>query len=186
MKGSNNTRILVECALMVALATILSKIEIPLWIQGGSVTLCSMLPIIAVSYRSGTKWGLLTALVFSFIQMMLGFQNVLYCKTLLTQAACILLDYILAYTALGLAMAIGSVLKPAIRSLVFGSAAVIFIRFICSFVSGILIWGEYAPAGTPVWLYSLTYNGGYMLPELILTVGAVILLQRLILPKAAA
>ena len=54
----------------------------------------------------------------------------------------------------------------------------IFGRFLCSFASGILIWGEYAPEGQPVWLYSLTYNGGYMLPELIITVAAAVLLAR--------
>ena len=49
-------------------------------------------------------------------------------------------------------------------------------RFLFHFVSGIIIWGEYAPAGVPVWLHSLTYNGSYMGFELIFTVsvGAVL------------
>ena len=40
----------------------------------------------------------------------------------------------------------------------------------CHFASGILIWDVYAPEGTPVWLYSFLYNGGYMAGELIITV----------------
>ena len=43
------------------------------------------------------------------------------------------------------------------------------------------LWGEYAPADTPVWLYSLTYNGGYMLPELIITAFGVFVLQKYLL-----
>ncbi|MBQ4625221.1 MAG: energy-coupled thiamine transporter ThiT [Clostridia bacterium] len=53
---------------------------------------------------------------------------------------------------------------------------IFFIRFFgfyyraCHFASGILIWDIYAPEGTPVWLYSFLYNGGYMAGELIITV----------------
>lgn len=54
------------------------------------------------------------------------------------------------------------------------------LRYLCSFLSGILIWGAYAPENMPVWLYSLTYNGSYMIPEAILsTVVAIILVKTL-------
>lgn len=174
----NKTRILVECALMIALATVLSKIEIPLWLQGGSITAASMLPILIVSYRHGVKWGLLTGFTHGAIQMMMGFHNVLYCKTLVAQIGCILLDYTLAYTVLGLAAGIGSSLPKSSQRLAAGMSAVIFGRFVFSFLSGILLWGGYAPEGTPVWIYSLVYNGGYMLPEWFVTLGAALLLDR--------
>ncbi len=178
MQATSKTRVLVECALMLALATVLSKIEIPLWLQGGSITLVSMLPILLVSFRHGVGWGLLTAFAHSLIQLMLGFQNVLYCTTLAAQIGCVLLDYVLAYTGLGLAVLFGRPFANRTLGVAAGSAAVIALRFICSFLSGILRWGGYAPEGTPVWLYSLTYNGGYMLPELVITVAAIVLLQK--------
>jgi thiamine transporter len=178
VRQTSKTRILVECALMLALATVLSKIEIPLWMQGGSITLASMLPILIVSFRHGVGWGLLTAFTHSLIQMMMGFHNVLYATTLAAQIGCILLDYVLGYTVLGLAKAFGSRFKSRVAGVAAGSSAVIALRFVFSFISGILLWGGYAPEGTPVWIYSLTYNGGYMLPELIITVAAAVLLAK--------
>lgn len=178
MQPTSKTRVLVECALLIALATVLSKIEIPLWMQGGSITLVSMLPILIASFRHGVGWGLLTAFTHSLIQLLMGFHNVLYATTLLSQFGVVLLDYVLAYTLLGLAKAFGRPFANRVTAVAAGSAAVIALRFVCSFLSGILLWGGYAPEGTPVWIYSLTYNGGYMLPELILTVAAAVLLEK--------
>ncbi len=58
-----------------------------------------------------------------------------------------------------------------------GSAAVCVLRFLCSFLSGVLIWGNLSD-GLPAWIYSLTYNGSYMLPEGIMTTIAVVLLYK--------
>ena len=91
-KTYSNTRILVEGALMIALATILSMIKIFEMPFGGSVTLLSMLPIVLMSFRHGTRWGLLTAFVHSVLQLVLGFSNIGYCSTFLSQVGCILLD----------------------------------------------------------------------------------------------
>ena len=55
----SKTRTLVECALMIAIGTILSMIKLIELPNGGSVTLLSMLPFILVSFRHGVKWGLL-------------------------------------------------------------------------------------------------------------------------------
>ena len=52
-----------------------------------------------------------------------------------------------------------------------------FLRFLCSFLSGVLIWGNLTD-GLPAWTYSLTYNGSYMLPETLLTMVAAVLLCR--------
>ena len=72
-KTYSKTRTLVECALMIALGTVLANIKIFEMPNGGSITLLSMLPFILVSYRHGTKWGLFTGFVNSLLQMLLGF-----------------------------------------------------------------------------------------------------------------
>lgn len=163
---------------MVALATILSFISLYRLPQGGDITAFAMLPIILMSYRNGPKWGILTGFVYSMIQLLLGIQNVLYCPTLLSQIGCILLDYVIPYTLLGTACVFAQPFKNKVLGVGFSTFIVCFIRFICSFLSGILLWGAYAPAGQPVWLYSLIYNGSYMLPETILTVFGAILICR--------
>ena len=104
MQKRSQTRILAECALCVAIACVLFAIKFQLP-YGGEITAFSMVPILLAAFRNGTKWGLLTAFVYSILQLFLGFQNVLYCKTLGAQALCILLDYVVAFTVLGLASA---------------------------------------------------------------------------------
>lgn len=69
------TRIMVECALMIALGTILANIKIYELPNGGSITLFSMVPFILVSFRHGVKWGLFTGFVNSLLQMLLGFMR---------------------------------------------------------------------------------------------------------------
>ena len=168
------TRIMVECALMIALGTILANIKIYELPNGGSITLFSMLPFIMISFRHGVKWGLFTGFVNSLLQMLLGFYAP-PAPGILPLVGMILLDYVLAFTLLGLAAAIA---KPFANKLVgvgVGTAAVCGIRFLCSFLSGVLIWGNLSD-GLPAWIYSLTYNGSYMLPETILTPVAAVLL----------
>ena len=71
--------------------------------HGGSITLFSMVPILLMSYRNGVKWGLMTAFVNSLVQFVQGLNNLAYCQTLTAQIGCVLLDYLLAFTVLGLA-----------------------------------------------------------------------------------
>ena len=102
-KTYSKTRTLVECALMIALGTVLANIKIFEMPNGGSITLLSMLPFILVSYRHGTKWGLFTGFVNSLLQMLLGFYAP-PAPGLLPLVGMILLDYVLAFTLLGLAV----------------------------------------------------------------------------------
>lgn len=171
----NTTLILVECALMIALSTVLSMFKLFEMPQGGSVTCASLVPLIIVSYRHGTKWGVGTAFAHSLLQMLIKF-DAPPAKTFWAFAAVVLLDYVVAFTCLGLASFFGKPFKNRAVSIAVGSAVVCFLRFLCSFASGILIWADYAPADMPVWLYSLTYNGGYMIPETIITVVVAIIL----------
>jgi thiamine transporter len=163
-----NTRILVECAMMIAVATVLSFIKVINLPQGGSVTCASMMPLILISYRHGVKWGVFTGFVHSLLQMLILFYAP-PANTLAAFAGVILLDYVLAFTVLGTASFFGKPLKNRATSVVLGTVIVTVFRFVCSFLSGILIWSSYAPEGTPIWIYSLTYNGSYMLPEIIIT-----------------
>lgn len=177
---STKTKTLVECALMIALATILGYIPIFELPQGGSITACSMMPLVVASFRHGPKWGLFTGFIFSLIQMLLGFENVLYCTTFGAMLLCILLDYVVAYTVMGLACVFGAPFKNTSVKTAVGTVVTGLLRYLCSFLSGILIWGGYAPEGMPVWLYSLTYNGSYMIPEIILTAVAAVIVMKVL------
>ncbi|MBR3271734.1 MAG: energy-coupled thiamine transporter ThiT, partial [Clostridia bacterium] len=76
---NHTVRRLVESALMIAVATVLSLIKIDLPF-GGGVTIVSMLPLILISHRYGWKWGLATAFVYSVAQLVLGLDNVAYAE----------------------------------------------------------------------------------------------------------
>ena len=165
-KSFSKTRILVECALMIALGTVLANIKIFELPNGGSITLFSMVPFILVSFRHGAKWGLFTGFVNSLLQMLLGFYAP-PAPGLLPLVGMILLDYVLAFTLLGLACVFAKPFQNRLLGAAVGSAVVCFIRFLCSFLSGVLIWGNLSD-GLPAWIYSLTYNGSYMLPAVVL------------------
>ena len=202
-KTRNNTRTLVECGLMIALATILSYIPIFELPHGGSITLVSMLPLIVVGFRHGAKWGLLTAFVHSLIQLMMGIKNLTYCQGIVAIVGCILLDYVLAFTILGLAGAIAKPIKNRMLAVGVGSIVVCLGRFICSFLSGYIVWKDYDYAfewmtefgwGEKIanmgenalcWLYSAVYNATYMIPEAILTTVVAVVLCA-VLPKLFA
>jgi len=183
---TNKTRTLVECALMIAIATVLSYIPLFQMPMGGDITLCSMAPLVIASLRHGVKWGVGTGLVHGFIQMMMGLQNVMYAQTFLAMAGVVLLDYLLAFAVMGLACVFAKGFSNRTAGYAAGTAIVGVLRFLCSFVSGILIWGAYAPEDTPVWIYSLIYNGSYMLPEMIIMTIAVVAVMRILEKKPSA
>lgn len=173
---------LVEGAVMVALAAVLSYIRVFTLPWGGSVTLLSMLPICVYSIRRGIKNGLFASFVFALIQLGQGAIDGLFGwgLTPVILIACIMLDYILPFTVLGFA---GVFRRKGTAGWVAGTALAVFMRFLLHFLSGIVIWHS---AGM-LWegfsteneyLYSLLYNGCYMLPELIFTVaGALVLFK---------
>lgn len=94
---NDKTRKLTETALLIALGTILSLIQFPgPWVNGGSITLCSMLPICIIGYRYGVRWGILGGVVYGLLQLLLGV-NALRGISLATVALSVLLDYLLAF-----------------------------------------------------------------------------------------
>ncbi len=173
---------LVECAIMIALAFVLDLLPLPRWPNGGSVSIVS-LPLIYISYRHGVKWGLITGFVDGVLQMIMGW-SAPPAGTFAAVIGCVLLDYLLAFTVLGSAalfVPMGG--KSRIAGYAVGAVWANLLRFVCSFLSGILLWGSYAPEGQPVWLYSLTYNGGYMIPNAIVAAVCIALLCALVDPQ---
>ena len=173
------TRRLVESALMIALATLLSEIKFGgLWAFGGGVTLCSMVPLILISYRRGVRWGSFTAFAYSLLQLLLGVDNLRYATGIGMAAVIILLDYIIAYTVIGAASMFRGRFRSRRTDILLGTVTTLGIRFLCHFITGWMIWGALWPNGfgmaAPV--YSLVYNGSYMLPETILTAAVCCLL----------
>lgn len=184
---------LVEGAVMVALATVLSFIQVYKLPWGGSITLLSMLPIAVYSIKRGIGYGFAASFVYSLVQFVQGIADGLFGwgLTPVMLAACILIDYILAFTVLGIA---GIFRKGGIAGWIGGTVLAVFGRFVCHFLSGVVIWHSFGELWTGFStdsevLYSLLYNGSYMLPEMIFTtIGAVALFtvpvtKKLLLPE---
>lgn len=139
-----------------------------------------MLPIILVSFRRGPAWSLLTAFVFSLIQLLLGVSDLTYCQTLGAVVGSVLLDFLIAFTVLGLAGLIAKPIPNRLAGVCVGTLSVCLLRYLCSFLSGYIVWKDYDYAfqwmtefgwGAQIasmgenalcWLYSAVYNGTYM------------------------
>ncbi len=169
------TQQLTETAIMIALATLLSYITIYSLPMGGSITMFAQVPIVILGYRYGFKWGAGAGLVYGILQMLLqGLGNFAYVKGAAAYIVLILADYAVAFAVLGIG---GAMFRKIVRnqtvSIALGAAAASLMRFICHFISGVTIWGEYADGWKSVWAYSFAYNGSYMLVEGAITVVGV-------------
>lgn len=165
-----------ESAIMLALATVLSMIPFLQLPMGGSITIFSMLPVLIIAYRYGMKWGFLVGITYGLIQMVLGLNNLTYATSPWAVICIILFDYLVAFGVLGFG---GLFRKLKIQSVGFalGTAVACTLRFLCHFITGITVWNMYAE-DMPVALYSLIYNGSYMLPETAITIviGVILML----------
>lgn len=199
------TRRLVESAILIGISTALVIVSslFPLSLPfGGSVTFMSMLPVILISYRYGIKWGIFCGFVFSIVHMLTGFKSVSAFflpgdnQMALWKALLVcLLDYVLAFTAVGLGGLFRNKFKNPALALSVGAIASLSITYLMHFISGVLFYGAWAEwfftqdsvKNLGAWVlehmsgfslaafYSLIYNGLYMVPEIIITViGAVI------------
>ena len=173
------TRKLVESAMLIAVGTVLSlvKIDMPM---GGGLTLCSMLPLVLVSHRHGWKWGTVTAFVYSVMQMLLGLDNVRYASSFIMAAGIVLLDYIVAYTVIGLSGLAEKFVKDGRIAVALGLACTFVLRFLCHFITGAWIWDALWPNefGMASLVYSAVYNGWYMGGELVLTLLVAMLVYK--------
>ncbi|SMG35210.1 energy-coupled thiamine transporter ThiT [Dethiosulfovibrio salsuginis] len=152
MKG--NTRILVEASLSVALAVTLSYVKLFRMPQGGSITLENV-PLLLFSLRYGLKAGFGAGAVAGLLQLMLG--------GYVAHPIQAVLDYPLAFAALGLA---GSFRHHHWAGIALGTVA----RLACHVASGVVFFASYAPVGQNPLVYSLVYNGSYMVPNMILSI----------------
>ena len=189
------TKELVTTAMLLAIATVLSifkPFELP---YGGGITIASMMPIILIAFCYGTKKGILAGFLFSIIQMLFshgtisaaflpGEDQMVFHKAILM----CLLDYTLAFTVLGLGGIFKGKVKNDVKAIFLGALLATFLRYVCHFFSGVILWGSYAEwffsqegfaFGASVLakysgmllsvIYSLVYNGLYMVPEIIIT-----------------
>ena len=126
----------------------------------------------------------LTAFAYSGLQLLTGWYAP-PAGTLLSFILCILLDYVIAFTVLGLSGFFASFFKKnQLFGYGFGAFCVCMLRFVCSFLSGAILWGEYITWGFEnVWAYSFVYNISYMLPNAILTAVIIIALCKVFNPK---
>ena len=153
-----NLRVLAESIVMVALATVLYFTRVFTFPEGGSVTLGSMTPLILLSLRRGARVGVTAGVVYGMV--------ILSLEPFIFSPIQVLLDYPIAFGALGLA---GLWRAQPIAATGLG----IFGRFLAHFVSGVVFFASFAPEGESPALYSAVYNASYLVPEFV--IGAVII-----------
>lgn len=177
------TRKITTTAILIAMGTVLSLITVYRAPFGGTVTAASMLPIILIGIFFGAKWGILGSVIYSVLQMITAGIAAPPVQDVLSYFEVIALDYVIAFGVLGLSGLFYDLFGKKSFSMPLAGGIVIFLRFLCHFVSGIIIWGIYAPAGQSPAVYSLLYNGSYMLFEFIITVAVIFLISKFISGK---
>ncbi len=168
---------LTESALMLAASFVLSLIPVVNMPFGGSVTLASMLPLVLIAYRHGTVWGLLTAFAGSLLQLLMGLNNLSYAVSAAAAVAIVMLDYLVAFTVLGLAGIFRKSGVSQTAAVTYGTILCCFLRYACHFASGVTVWRDISIPADQAILYSLGYNAAYMVPETIITVAAAVALS---------
>ena len=207
---TNKTKRLTESAMLLSVAIVLelcSKMFIPELPFGGQVTLVSMLPVVLISYRHGVKWGLVSGVAYAMIEMAIGAKTVTAAfqpgyfgdgVMLLNALIMCVLDYLVAFTVLGLGGIFRDRIENRGKALCCGAIVALGCRYLAHILSGYILfagWAEwfFTQEGFPTWgaglvvslsptalgmLYSIVYNGMYMIPEMILTSVAAVLIAR--------
>ena len=149
-----NTKMLAYGALSVALAFVLSCIRLFRMPNGGSVTPASMLPIMLYAAAFGVGPGFMAGLVYGVLQALQG-------GLMMMGIGQALLDYILAFTLLGLA---GLAKKlPESWGLYCAIIIAALARVLCHTLAGILFWN------TAPWA-SFVYNISYLGPDTVICI----------------
>lgn len=152
------TKQLVFSSMAMALAMVTSMIKLVDMPMGGSVTLFSMFFICLIGYWYGLKGGLMTAVAYGFLQLIVD-PYIISIPQMLT-------DYIFAFGALGLS----GIFSKSRHGLLKGYVAGVLGRYFFTFLSGMIFFGSYASSynmTAPV--YSLVYNGSYIGLEALFT-----------------
>lgn len=186
MKTKKNlTKILAEIAIMAALAFALDVLQggifRGLFPNGGSIGF-AMLPILVLTFRRGFKAGFLAALIMSFLQMLGGIYAVAdsWYMVLLQ----IILDYIIAYPLVAVAGIFYKAYhqsqnnKQKVKYLILGTILGGLLKLTSHYLAGVIFWSSSCPEGFlggPA-LFSLVYNGEYMLPNIIINAALLVLI----------
>ena len=172
-KMKKNTLALCEAGIMIALSTILAMLKLIDMPYGGSVTFAQMLPILIYAYRHGPKYGMGAAITASLIQLLLGLENFSYLPLVTWYSVVVLalLDYVVAYSAFGIAGFLKKKFSYS-NAMVISAVIACVIRYLCHVVSGFTAWAAFELPTSAVMLYSIGYNATYMIPETIVLVAA--------------
>lgn len=208
---TNKTKRITESAMLLAVAIVLelvSKMFIPEMPFGGQITLVSMLPIVLISYRHGVKWGLVAGVAYALLEMAIGAKTVAAAfqpgyfgdgVMLLNAFIMCILDYLVAFTCLGLGGVFRNKIENRGTALMCGSLVALGARYVAHIASGYILfsgWAEwfFTQDGFPAWganlvasmgpqalglTYSVVYNGMYMVPEILITAVVSLLLARI-------
>jgi len=150
------TRVLTEAVDAIALTFILKDLLPPIYHlpQGGSITVAGMVPLLWFSLRRGLRFGVAAGAIYGLVHVALG--------GYVLNPVQALLDYPLAFGALGLA---GLFRKYPLV----GVSAGIFGRFVFHFISGVVFFWMYAPPEMNPVLYSAIYQGTYLIGEFLIS-----------------
>ena len=170
-------RTLAEGALCIALAAVLNMLSVGAP-QGGRISLV-MVPLVIFALRHGMAEGAIVGGLFGMVDLLIEPGGIMFPPQ-------VVLDYPLAFGLVGLVAGAFAVWwhDADARSRVSGAWVAVLAtvcagvaRFLAHFVSGVVFFGSFAPKGTPVWIYSLVYNGFYMVPATLATAAAVAILM---------
>lgn len=165
-----NVRLCAELAVAIALAAVLDLISkslpLPRLPYGGSISLRA-LPILIIALRHGAKAGVTAGGAYGVVDFLI--------HPVFVHPFQLLLDYPIALGVLGCAGWVWGERRVLSRyRLGLGILLGCGLRLTAHFISGVVFFAQFAPAGQPLWLYSLLYNGSYMIPE---TIVLILLLQ---------
>ena len=166
MNAFKDTRVLTEAALAIALAFVLGLIKVFKMPYGGSISL-EMVPLILLALRQGPWVGVVSGVVY-------GVLNLISDPSGFFHPVQVLLDYPVAFGALGLA----GFFRPTVRGAIIGATVAVLARFLCHFLSGVVFFASYAPEGWDPYLYSAVYNAAYLVPSLLIAAAVVTVLLR--------
>jgi thiamine transporter len=162
------TKILAEIIIFVAMGGALAYLSHSFFSlpQGGSINL-GMVPIFWLALRRGPKIGIFAGAVLGIVDLAI--------EPFVVHPIQFLLDYPLPFSCLGLA---GFFRKFSTVGPVIGVAVGGTTRFLCHFTSGMVYFANYAPTGVSPIVYSIVYNGTYMVPSIIICAATIVLLQK--------
>lgn len=154
-------RALVESAVLIAVAMVLSLIELDIMPSGGSVGIV-MVPLVIIGVRWGVFVGTGAGFVFGFLKAVLIGEGLSY------GLGSVILDYVIAYGAVSFSAGLFSKRK---YGALYGLALGTFLRFIAHFISGVTLFR--LTEATEIFgikfnsdafiLYSIVYNAPFLL-----------------------